>query len=97
MFWGPFSTCSSQDSTFGQLLLRCSGLARGQGAWGIEQVVPLPIVAGGLQLHQHHETDQGLPGDALQGDAEEGLNPVVLLLQMGDAFIFVRIERVHLS
>ena len=28
---------------------------------GIDQVVPLPIVAGGLQLHQHHETDQGLP------------------------------------
>ena len=43
---------------------------------GIDQVVPLPIVAGGPQLHQHHETDQGLPGDALQGVAGRGSQPL---------------------
>ena len=42
---------------------------------GIDQVVPLPIVAGGPAL-QHNETDQGLPGDALQGDAGRGSQPL---------------------
>ena len=63
---------------------------------GIDQVVPLPIVAGGPQLHQHDETDQGLPSDALPGDAGRGSQPLSAAAEDGDAIIFVRIG-VHLS
>ena len=80
MFWGPFSTCSSPRlHPLDSLLCDALDLPEDKGL-GIDQVVPLPIVAGGPALHD--ETDQGLPGDALPGDAGRGSQPLVLLLKM---------------